>query len=145
MNRTPFPTLPILLVDDEEQFLKSMSFTLASEGIDHVVECRDSREVMHLLSKQEFSVVLLDIFMPHLSGKDLLPLVVRNFPDIPVILVTALHEEEIAECMKQGAFEYLIKPVDDIRLLTCIRRAIGFSDVRHEIKLLKDCLLSFPK
>jgi len=143
MNQSSFPTLPILLVDDEEQFLKSMSFTLASEGIDHVVECRDSREVMHLLSKQEFSVILLDIFMPHLSGKELLPLIVRDFPDTPVIIVTALNQVEIAvECMKEGAFDYLVKPVDGVRLFPCIRRAISLSEVRHENRLLKDYLLT---
>ena len=143
MNRNFFPTLPILLVDNEEQFLQSMSFTLASEEIGHVVECRDSREVMDLLSKQDFSVVLLDISMPHLSGRELLPLIVGDLPDLPVIVVTALNEVEIAvECMKGGAFDYLVKPVDDVRLFPSIRRAISLSEARHENKLLKDYLLT---
>ena len=143
MNPTQFPTLPVLLVDDEEQFLLSMSFTLTAEGINHVVQCQDSREVMTLLSKQDFSVILLDMSMPHLSGRELLPLIVRDYPDIPVIIVTALNEVETAvECMKSGAFDYLVKPVDDVRLLACIRRAISLSEVRHENKLLKDYLLT---
>lgn len=143
MNPSQFPTLPVLLVDDEEQFLLSMSFTLTAEGINHVVQCQDSREVMTLLSKQDFSVTLLDMSMPHISGRDLLSLIVRDYPDIPVIIVTALNEVETAvECMKSGALDYLVKPVDDVRLLACIRRAINLSEVRHENKLLKDYLLT---
>lgn len=143
MKPIPFPSLPVLLVDDEEPFLQSMSFTLSAEGINHIIECQDSRKVVALLSGQDFSVVLLDMSMPHLSGWELLPLIVRDHPDIPVIIVTALNEVETAvECMKSGAFDYLVKPVDDVRLLACIRRAINLSEVRHENRVLKDYLLS---
>ena len=143
MKSTPFPTLPLLLVDDEEQFLQSMSFTLNAEGINHIIECQDSRKVGALLSGQDFSVILLDMSMPHLSGWDLLPLIVGEHPDIPVIIVTALNEVETAvECMKVGAFDYLVKPVDDIRLLACVRRGINLSEARHENKVLKDYLLT---
>ncbi len=143
MKSTPFPTLPLLLVDDEEQFLQSMSFTLMAEGINHIIEVQDSRKVNALLSGQDFSVILLDMSMPQLSGWDLLPLIVRDHPDIPVVIVTALNEVETAvECMKGGAFDYLVKPVDDVRLLACVRRAISLSEARHENKVLKDYLLT---
>jgi len=143
LKTTPFPTLPVLLVDDEAQFLQSMSFTLSAEGINQIIECQDSRKVEALLAEQDFSVVLLDMSMPHLSGSELLPVIVRDHPDIPVIIITALNEVETAvECMKNGAFDYLVKPVDDVRLLACIRRAINLSEVRHENRVLKDYLLS---
>ncbi len=143
MSPGRFPPLPVLLVDDEEQFLLSMSVTLAAEGINHIVECQDSREVMGRLAQQSFSVVLLDMSMPHVSGRDLLPLIVRDYPDVPVIIVTAVNEVETAvECMKSGAFDYLVKPVDEVRLLPCIRRAINLSEVRDENKSLKDYLLT---
>ncbi len=143
MTSHQFPSLPVLLVDDEEQFLLGLSFTLAAEGINHVVQCQDSREVMSLLAQQGFSVILLDMSMPHVSGRELLPLIVRDYPDIPVIIVTALNEVETAvECMRTGAFDYLVKPVDDLRLLPCIRRAISLAEVRHENRLLKDYLLN---
>jgi len=143
LKATLFPTLPVLLVDDEEQFLQSMSFILSAEGINHIVECQDSRKVEALLSGQDFSVTLLDMSMPHLSGSELLPVIVRDHPDIPVIIVTALNEVETAvDCMKSGAFDYLVKPVDDVRLLACIRRAINLSEVRGENRVLKDYLLS---
>jgi DNA-binding NtrC family response regulator len=132
-----------LLVDDEEQFLQSMSFTLSAEGLNHIIECQDSRKVAALISGQNFGAILLDMSMPHLSGQELLPIIVNDHPDIPVIIVTALNEVEIAvECMKSGAFDYLVKPVDDVRLLASIRRAINFSEIRHENRVLKDYLLT---
>lgn len=143
MKPSQFPALPVLLVDDEEQFLLSMSFTLNAEGINNIIQCQDSREVMALLSEQDSSLILLDMSMPHISGRDLLPRIVQDYPDIPVIIVTALNEVETAvECMKIGAFDYLVKPVDDVRLLASIRRAINLSEARRENRLLKDYLLT---
>jgi DNA-binding NtrC family response regulator len=143
MTSNLFPTPPVLLVDDEEQFLRSLNFALSADGINHLVECRDSRKVESLLAGREFGLVLLDMSMPHLSGRELLPRIVRDYPDIPVIVVTALNEVETAvQCMQTGAFDYLVKPVDDIRLLACVRRAINLLEVRRENRLLKDYLLN---
>jgi len=143
VNPTKFPSLPVLLVDDEEQFLFSANFALSSEGITHIVQCQDSRRVMPLLAQQDFSVIVLDMLMPHVSGWDLLPTIVRDFPELPVIILTAVNAVETAvECMKSGAFEYLVKPVDDARLVTTIRRAIELQELRHENTLLKQYLLS---
>ena len=143
MNQAKYPPLPVLLVDDEEQFLLSASFTLASAGINNLVECRDGRKVMGLLSGRRFEVVVLDILMPHISGSELLPEIVREHPDTPVIMVTAVDELETAvECMKSGAFDYLVKPVDEDRLVTSVRRAIDFREMRDENALLKQYLLS---
>ena len=143
MDSTTFPILPVLLVDDEAQFLFSASLSLNSEGIDNVVQCEDSRDVMSILSDGDFSVVVLDMLMPHLSGWDLLPTIVRDFPDIPVIIITAINEVKTAvDCMKEGTFDYLVKPVDKVRLVTTVRRAIEVRELRDENTRLKDYLLS---
>jgi DNA-binding NtrC family response regulator len=121
----------------------SITFTLNAEGINNLIPCRDSREVMTALAKQDCSVILLDMSMPYISGRELLPAIVRDYPGIPVIIITAISEVETAvECMKSGAFDYLVKPVDDVRLMACIRRAISLSEARHENKVLKDYLLT---
>ena len=143
MNSIQFPTRPILLVDDEEQFLYSASLALMAEGINHVVQCQDSREVMPILSKGDFSVVLLDMLMPDLSGRDLLPLILADFPELPVTVVTALNRVETAVgCMRDGAFDYLVKPVDSARLASTVRRGVEISDLRRQNRQLKDRLLS---
>lgn len=143
MSTLVFPELPVLLVDDEEQFLLSAGFTLNSLGVTNVVECSDSREVMSLLSEQRFSVIVLDINMPHIGGQELLQMISREYPDNPVIMLTAVNEVEIAvDCMKEGALDYLVKPIDDNTLLMSIKRAIEFWRVRNENTLLKKYLLS---
>ncbi len=143
MEKVNYPLLPILLIDDEQQFLQSGSFSLRSSGINNVSQCQDSREVMTLLSEQSFSVIVLDILMPNITGRELLPKIVEKYPTTPVIMLTALNEVDTAvECMKNGAFDYLIKPVDKNRLLTTVKRAIDYSEIRNENNRLKEHLLS---
>ncbi len=143
MKLSKFPSLPVLLVDDEEQFLLSASATLSADGINNVLPCQDSREVMDLLSEQDFSVIALDMNMPHLSGFELLPAIVQDFPDIPVIIITGINEVDTAvDCMKNGAIDFIPKPTDDVRLVTAIRHAIEIREVRSENALLKQYLLS---
>ena len=143
MNQAIYPAHPVIIVDDEEHFLLSVVVTLSSNGINNVKECQDSREVMGLVTEQDYSVMLLDLSMPHKSGVDLLPAITQEYPNMPVIMVTAVNEVETAvECMKLGAFDYLVKPVDEARLVTTLKRAIKFRDVQNENTLLKKYLLT---
>jgi len=138
-----YPDHPVLLIDDEEQFLFSAAFTLNSDGIGNVLQCQDSRKVIDLLANQTVSVIALDITMPFVSGLELLPQIVKKYPDIPVVVITAVNEVEPAvQCMKQGAFDYLVKPIDNARLTSCIRRALEISQMRQENRRLKQTLLS---
>lgn len=143
MNSASFDSLPILLVDDEEHFLLSASFTLNSAGINNVVQCPDSRDVIPILSNRDFALVLLDMMMPHISGEELLPMIARDFPELPVLVITAINEVERAvESMKSGACDYLVKPVTDQRLVTTVKRALEISVLRSENALLRQYLLS---
>ena len=143
MKQDIFPSFPVLLVDDEVRFLESVNFTLSAAGINNVKECQDSRDVMKVLSSQRVSVIVLDLFMPFVSGLELLPGITRDFPEIPVIMITAVNELDTAvECMKAGAYDYLVKPVDDERLITTVRRAIQFAEMRDENTLLRQYLMS---
>ena len=138
-----YPREPVLLIDDEEQILWSMRSTLLFAGISNIMICGDSREVQSLLERQSFSAIIMDLSMPHISGQELLPYIGQNFVDTPVIVVTAMHDLEIAvECMKAGAFDYLVKPVDKTRLITTIRHSIESGDMRKENRQLKEHLLS---
>lgn len=143
MNPTTYPEYPVLLIDDEERFLFSMEITLHAGGITAVTKCQDSRQALALLAQQKHSVVLLDLYMPHLSGKELLPQLIEAHPETPVIVLTAVNEVETAvECIKAGAFEYIVKPVDDARLVTAIRHALHMQEIKNENDLLKKSLLS---
>ncbi|MCB0290091.1 MAG: sigma-54-dependent Fis family transcriptional regulator [Calditrichaeota bacterium] len=138
-----YPSLPILLVDDEEQFLLSATLTLKSAGMNHVVRCSDSRKVMELLASRDFSLIMMDMMMPHISGRELVPQIIREYPNVPVIILTAVNEVETAvEAMKSGALDYIVKPVDTSRLVSSIRRAVEMREMRNENRLLKKYLLS---
>ena len=106
---TTFPSNPILLVDDEEHFLLSVEMTLRSHGINNINSCIDSKHVMKLLAQKQFSLIVLDINMPDISGLELLVLITAHYPDIPVIMLTAVNDVESAVlCMKEGAFDYIV-------------------------------------
>jgi DNA-binding NtrC family response regulator len=81
--------------------------------------------------------------MPHLSGQVLLEHLTADYPDIPVILLTATNDLETAvQCMQVGAVDYLVKPVDTNRLLTSVRRALEVRALRAEVLSLKERLLT---
>ncbi len=142
MSRNIFPSNPILFVDDEAHFLLSVELTLSSHGINNIETCKDSRTVMELLSKRQYSLVVLDINMPYVSGVELLPRIVDAYPDTQVIMMTAINNVESAVlCMKQGAFDYVVKPADDTRLVTAIRRGLELTGVRDENEMLKKSFL----
>ncbi len=143
MNGSPQSDLPVLLVDDEETILASISNVLAASGIEPLLTCSDSREVLPILDRQEVEVILLDLAMPHLRGEVLLEQVRRDHPEIPVIIVTASDDLEIAvRCMKQGAFDYMVKAVEPSRLVSGVRRAIEMRRLERRYSNLKEHLLS---
>ncbi len=143
MSGTAFPQFPVMLVDDEKQALDSFEMVLRSARMSHFVRCQDSREVMPYLSRQEVEVILLDLWMPHLSGEDLLQAIRNEFPEVPVIVITGANEVETAvKCMKLGAFDYMVKPVEKSRLVGGVIRAIELRELQRENKLLKAHVLS---
>jgi len=135
--------LPVLLVDDEPNILFSSRTILRSAGIRDVETCDDSRLVMPLLGSRNFGVIILDLFMPHISGQELLVDICRKYPHIPVLIMTASDELDLAvQCMKAGAHDYLVKPVDKTRFVTSVQRTLELCSLRNEVHLLKEQLLS---
>jgi two-component system response regulator HydG len=134
---------PVLLVDDDPQFLLSSGVTLRAAGVTPVVTVEDSRQVMPFLEGREAAAVVIDLTMPHLSGRELLPKLKELYPDLPVIVMTGRNEVEIAvECMRAGAFDYLVKPVEPARFVSSIRRAMEVRSLREEVTSLKEHFLS---
>lgn len=143
MEQELFPEHPILVVDDEEHILKSIESYLMVKGITNIECCGDSRDVMPRLKKKKYSVILLDILMPGISGDELLPQIIESYPDIPVIIVTAFPDDEIAKnCMKKGAYECLRKPVDIKNLIKTIAEALKLKGSYEEIVTVKKELFS---
>jgi len=138
MKESVYPEFPVILVDDEEQALDSFEIALRSANMNHFVRCQDSRDVMPTLSGREVEVMLLDLRMPHVSGEELLLKVNSDFPEIPVIIITGANDVETAvKCMKHGAFDYMVKPVEKSRLVSGVRRALELRELQKENRLLK--------
>lgn len=134
MNETLYPSFSVLLVDDEAPWLRSLSMTLEGPGaITNIVQCTDSRQVMGILAEREVGLILLDLTMPHLSGEDLLAKIAEEHPEIAVIVLSGLNQIETAvRCMGMGAFDYLVKTVEEDRLLDSVRRAIRMQELQRE-------------
>jgi DNA-binding NtrC family response regulator len=138
------PADPILLVDDEPAWLQSLTRNLEYFGnFNHLVPCSDSREVLGLLRTRKFSVVLLDLVMPHIEGADLLIQIGMEYPELPVIVLSGMNQLDTAvHCMKLGAFDYHVKTAEANRLWTSIRRALELTSLSHENRELSSRLLS---
>ncbi|HPO14521.1 MAG TPA: sigma-54 dependent transcriptional regulator [Candidatus Hydrogenedentes bacterium] len=125
-------SLPVLAIDDEWTSLQACKLILRMEGIENVICCQDARKAMAVLAQQKIGVVLLDLFMPHISGLDLLGKICQEYPDVPVIVVTGASNIETAvECMRSGAFDYMVKPIERSRLLSGVERAFEVLELRQ--------------
>jgi len=118
----------ILVVDDVPANVEILSFHLSDEGYD-VIEAQGGEQALTTLQQQheEVDLVLLDVMMPVMSGLDVLAEMKRH-PDlnsIPVILVTAnADDQNVAEGLDMGAFDYIIKPYSLVVLLARVRAAL---------------------
>lgn len=136
-------TFTILIVDDEQHILFSSESLLRFAGFREVRTLDDSRRVLSLLERETIDLIILDLFMPYVSGRELLTLLSRDYPHIPVIVMTAADEVDIAvDCMKAGAFDYLVKPVENARLVSCVKRALEISSLKNQVSQLREHLLS---
>lgn len=104
--------LRVLLVDDEEEFVTTLSERLSLRGIETEV-AYNGENALAKMNQITPDIVILDVMMPGLSGLDVLKQIKEILPDIPVILLTGRGStREGIDGMKQGAFDYLMKPVD---------------------------------
>jgi DNA-binding NtrC family response regulator len=143
MKSNPSPLNPILIVDDEAAVLQALSAQLRSNGFDNLIGCQDGREVMNHLRNREVEVILLDLTMPRVPGQRLLLQIREEFPFIPVIIVTAANEVQTAvECMKAGAFDYMVKAVEENRLVSGVRRAVEIRELKREYRELRSRFLT---
>ncbi len=143
---TPVPprvvAAPILVVDDEHAALQGMRRALRAQGLGDVVLCSDAREVMAQIGAARPSLILLDLIMPTLRGEDVLTRIAREHPDIPVVIVTADYDvRSIVRCMKLGAADYLVKPVDAEQLAATVNRVLEQSALRYEATRLREQFL----
>ncbi|MEW5815203.1 MAG: sigma-54 dependent transcriptional regulator [Spirochaetota bacterium] len=133
----------LLVVDDDIVTLELFSTILSGYGIENFILCQNSKDVLPILHKESISAVVLDLNMPEPSGYELLLMIKEDYNNVPVIVVTGEDKVDTAvDCMKKGAFDYLTKPVDKIRLVSVIQHATEIHELQKEVNLLSRKMLS---
>lgn len=128
----------IAIVDDEDLVLKTVSAVLRSGGFEHNICLNDGREVESLLHNNDISILLLDLSMPHVSGRELLEKITAEYPGVITIVITGNSDIDSAvHCIRCGAFDYLVKPIEKNKLIATVRRAAEIQELRRENDTLK--------
>ena len=130
----------VLLVDDDEDFANSLSRLLKKFDINTVNELRTS-EAEKQIKKSHFDVILLDVMMPEENGFQFLP-TIRKISNVPVIMLTALREEDnLVNGLDLGADDYITKPFkinELVARLRALKRRYSFNE--NKIKTIFDDL-----
>ena len=127
----------ILIVDDDEALRDSLSLLLAAEGYG-VRTAPDGRAALDLLEAVPADAILCDLRMPGLDGFDLIPQIARQWPGVPILLMSAHGTEDLAiEAIQRGAYDYLAKPFQPAELRLTLRKAAEREALRRQNVLLQ--------
>jgi len=128
----------VLLVEDKESLRRVLRLTLEHAGYS-VTEAADAREAVNEIGRVPHKIVLTDLRMPNGSGIDVLRAAKNADSDVPVIVMTAYGSiDEAVQAMKDGAHDFLQKPVDSNHLLLLVERALEQGRLRTENLLLRE-------
>jgi len=133
----------ILIVDDEPRIRKVLKISLQQNY--SVLLAKDGTEARQYLQHETIDLILSDLKMPGgIGGLELLSIVQKEFKQIPIVIMTAFGTiENAVEAMKLGAFDYIIKPIKIAELTPVIEKALRFSSVVQENRVLKEQLKKY--
>ncbi len=130
----------ILIIDDEKNYLLILE-TLLLDAEYNVTAINDPETALTFLEESEVDVVITDMKMPRLTGRDVLERIKKNWPHIPVLIMTAFGSIESAvEVMKYGAFDYITKPFANDELLLSLHNAVDLATTHRQYRLLQEAM-----
>lgn len=129
----------VLIVDDEPNYLIVLSELLREEGLG-IFTAKNGEEALKILGQTDIDLIITDMLMPGLDGQGLLKAAKVLNPDLPVIMITAFGEVEMAvAAMKAGAFNYLTKPFNNDELVLNTHKALEhYSLLRENMRLREE-------
>jgi two-component system response regulator HydG len=134
------PRPRILVVDDEFAVRDSLTHWFEKDGYD-VTAAENATEALRALQEHRYDVVLLDIKMPGMDGMELQAHIHKLDPSLAVIMITAFASVETAvQALKQGAFDYVTKPIDPDELSHLVQRALEKRRLERENLQLRETL-----
>ncbi len=129
----------ILFVDDERKVLDILNINFSQEF--NVFLASNGLEAKRIIETQPLDIVITDLKMPKMDGKELLAFVKNEFPFLPVVIVTAFGSiEDAVDAIKNGAFDYIVKPLKIDELRQIINKALTYHQLLDENKKLKSRL-----
>ena len=137
------PLHPVLIVDDDENQLTSLSIALRFAGFNNLRMISDSRNVMGVLERETFSLVILDLHMPHVTGHDILRQSAAMEKRPPLVIITGSRQlDDFADGAAGDVVDYLVKPIDRERLVAVVQRVIANPSGNRRGRLTRNYLLS---
>lgn len=139
----------VLIVDDETNIRKVLKALVEQQGYS-ASEARNGMEAISCLKKEEIHTIITDLRMPHLDGMGFLKRVSDQYPDIPVIIITA-HEtvDSAVSALKLGAFDYISKPFENQEMVQVIGKAINTYQSKSrspsDLEIHSDLISQSPK
>ena len=132
----------VLIVDDEKNYPPILSAVLEEEGFE-TLTAYSGEEALSVLKNSDVDLVLTDMKMPSLDGIELLERIKEKDPGLPVIMMTAHGTvEKAVEAMQKGAYNYILKPFDNERLVIYVNKAIQMYRVIKENRRLRETVES---
>ncbi len=130
----------VLVVDDEKNIREGLQKALEMDG-HNVYLAGDGREAWQLIEDEEIDLVITDLRMPEMCGEELLKRVVESYPTVQVIILTGHGTIETAvQAMRDGAFDFLTKPVNLDRLSLLVKRALSTRELVLQHRALQEQL-----
>lgn len=123
----------ILIVDDDARTRRGLEKLIESMGYDQVKVAGSAEEADHWMTSLEFDLVLLDIELPRMNGVEFLAWALDREPELATIMLTGLDNPDLAiQCLRAGARNYLVKPINPDFLEVAIRDALAVRGVLLE-------------
>ena len=130
----------LLVIDDEKNYLLVLEALLTDAGYT-VTALNDPETALAFLEESEVDVVITDMKMPRVTGREVLERVKKNWPHLPVLIMTAFGSIEGAvDVMRYGAFDYITKPFANDELLLSVQNAAELSRAHRQYRLLRESL-----
>jgi two-component system nitrogen regulation response regulator NtrX len=127
----------VLVVDDDPEVRKLLSYLLKYDGLD-VVPAATGKEALDLLDTREFSLAFLDYQLPDTDGLRVLAAALKHKPSLPVIMMSGFGTIKLAvQATKQGAYDFIEKPLDTDRVVMTMRHALERQHLQREVASLR--------
>jgi DNA-binding NtrC family response regulator len=128
----------ILVVDDEPNMLRLLKTILMDKTGYEVTTTNNPLEVSKLLQEKPYDLVVSDLKMPLVDGMDLIDIIKKIDPQLPLIIITAYGTLETAEeAVQKGAYDFITKPFRKETILITIKRALEWKKMQKELAALK--------